>query len=83
MSYVQHLLKIDSSFKNDEYTNQIKTSSLNIFDKLWLLQFINPKFKDDKLLSLAIKEYKKEDDPKKKIEFRDTLFRTIYPDLTD
>ena len=71
-------LSIDRSFKTDEFKNLIKTSSLNIFDKLWLLQFINPEFKDNELLSLAIEKYKKEDDPKKKFGYRDILYRIIW-----
>lgn len=52
-------VKTEISFNLTSYEESIKSSSLNIFDKLFLLKLINPKFKDKEMLSLAIKEYNK------------------------
>lgn len=70
-------VKTEISFNLTSYEESIKSSSLNIFDKLFLLKLINPKFKDKEMLSLAIKEYNKIESSKTKNECRTILYRII------
>ena len=44
-------------FNISAFENQVKSSSLDVFDKIALLKIVYPQFKDNDLLSKAIEEY--------------------------
>ncbi len=56
------------SFNKSTFEDQVKSSSLDIFDKIALLKIVNPQFKDNDLLFTAIEEYNKIDSSEKKEE---------------
>lgn len=68
---------IESSLNIDELEQRIKSSSINIFDKLLLLKTIKPDFNDKVLLSIAITEFKEEKSPSKKEDYLSILRRII------
>jgi len=73
----RYTIKADMSIDSTFYEESIKSSSLNIFDKLLLLKIINPQFKDKEMLSIAINEYDKMESSTKKSECRAILSRII------
>ena len=64
-------------FNTADFGKLVKSSSLNIFDKLMLLKYTSPQFKDAKLLLSAIDEYNKTESIIEKEKYRDILIRIL------
>lgn len=67
----------DTSFNVTDFGELVKSSSLNIFDKLILLNYTFPQFKDSKMLLSAINEYNKIESVTEKEEYRKILTRVL------
>ncbi len=57
----------------DDFEESVKSSSLDVFDKIVLLKLVNPQFRDKEMLSLAIEEYKKIESEQQKEECRNVI----------
>ena len=75
---IQFSFNTDTPFFNTaDFGKLVKSSSLNIFDKLMLLKYTSPQFKDTKLLLSAIDEYNKTESIIEKEKYRDILIRIL------
>lgn len=75
---IQFSFNTDTPFFNTaDFGELVKSSSLNIFDKLMLLKYTSPQFKDTKLLLSAIDEYNKTESIIEKEKYRDILIRIL------
>lgn len=66
-------IKLEKPFKMDDFEESVKSSSLDVFDKIVLLKLVNPQFRDKEMLSLAIEEYKKIESEQQKEECRNVI----------
>ena len=74
---IQFSFSTDTPFNAADFGELVKSSSLNIFDKLMLLKYTSPQFKDSKLLLSAIDEYNQIESTIEKEKYRDILFRIL------
>jgi len=74
---IQFSFNTDTPFNTADFGELVKSSSLNIFDKLMLLKYTSPQFKDSKLLLSAIDEYNKTESTIEKEKYRDILIRIL------
>ena len=74
---IQFSFNTDTPFNTTDFVELVKSSSLNIFDKLILLKYTSPQFKDSKLLLSAIDEYNKTESTIEKEKYRDILIRIL------
>ena len=61
---------LDKSFDTHVFEELVRASSLDVFDKIFLLKLVNPQFRDIEMLSLAIEEFNKIKSTEKKRECR-------------
>ena len=74
---IQFSFSTDTPFNAADFGELVKSSSLNIFDKLMLLKYTSPQFKDSKLLLSAIDEYNQIESTIEKEKYRDILLRIL------
>ncbi|MBQ8205249.1 MAG: hypothetical protein IJZ78_05450 [Alistipes sp.] len=67
----------DTPFNTTGFGELVRSSSLNIFDKLILLKYTSSQFKDSKMLLSAINEYNKIESVTEKEEYRKILMRVL------
>ena len=68
--YCQGYIILDETFDTHAFEELVKSSSLDVFDKIVLLRLVYPQFRDNELLSLAIEEYQNIESVEKKKECR-------------
>ena len=61
---------LDKTFDTYAFEESVRSSSLDVFDKIILLKLVNPQFRDNEMFSLAIEEYNKIESVEKKRECR-------------
>lgn len=59
-------IMFDVPFNINTFEELVKSSSLDVFDKIALLKLASPQFKDNELLSMAIEKYNKIDSSKER-----------------
>ena len=74
---IQFSFNTDTPFNTTDFVELVKSSSLNIFDKLILLKYTSPQFKDSKMLLPAIDKYNKTESTIEKEEYREILIRIL------
>lgn len=67
-------IKLEKPFDVDDFEESVKSSSLDVFDKIVLLKLVNPQFKDKEMLALAIEEYKIIEQVQRKEECRKVIY---------
>lgn len=68
--YHRDFIMLDKTFDIDAFEESVRSSSLDVFDKIILLKLVNPQFRDNEMFSLAIEEYNKIESAEKKRECR-------------
>ena len=68
--YQRDVIMLDKTFDTYAFEESVRSSSLDVFDKIILLKLVNPQFRDNEMFSLAIEEYNKIESVEKKRECR-------------
>lgn len=66
----QRVIMLDKTFDTYAFEESVRSSLLDVFDKIILLKLVNPQFRDNEMFSLAIEEYNKIESVEKKRECR-------------
>lgn len=66
--YQRDVIMLDKTFDTYAFEESVRSSSLDVFDKIILLKLVNPQFRDNEMFSLAIEEYNKIESVEKKRE---------------
>lgn len=69
-AYQRDFVMLDKSFDTHVFEELVRASSLDVFDKIFLLKLVNPQFRDIEMLSLAIEEFNEIKSTEKKRECR-------------
>jgi hypothetical protein len=72
--YQRDVIMLDKTFDTYAFEESVRSSSLDVFDKIILLKLVNPQFRDNEMFSLAIEEYNKIESVEKKRECRIILY---------
>lgn len=75
--YYRDCFILDDTFDTNAFDELVRSSSLDVFDKIFLLELIYPQFRDNDMFSLAIEEYHKIKSEEKKKECR-RILSSIY-----
>lgn len=67
-------IKFEEPFNTNTFEELVKSSSLDVFDKILLMKLVNPQFRDKELLSIAIEKYNKIESKEEKKECRKILY---------
>lgn len=68
--YHRDFIMLDKTLDTHVFEESVRSSSLDVFDKIVLLKIVCPQFRDNELFSLAIEEYNKIESVDKKRECR-------------
>lgn len=71
--YHRDFIMHDKTLDIHVFEDSVRSSSLDVFDKIILLKLVNPQFKDNEMFSVAIEEYNKIESVEKKRECRNIL----------
>lgn len=71
--YHRDFIILDKTLDIHVFEDSVRSSSLDVFDKIILLKLVNPQFKDNEMFSIAIEEYNKIESVEKKRECRNIL----------
>lgn len=70
-------VKIDISFNNRDFESKIISSSLESYEKLQILNAINPQHEYKYLIPIVIEDLKKEESESKQAEIKDLLYNVL------
>lgn len=68
--YHRDFIMLDETLDTHVFEESVRTSSLDVFDKIVLLKLVFPQFRDNEMFSLAIEEYNKLESVENKRECR-------------